>query len=58
MLRITFGPKSGKVAESWRRLQNVELRNLCSSSDQSKGNDTGRACRMHGKVEKCMKYFG
>jgi hypothetical protein len=33
VLRRTFGPKRGEVAEGWGRLHNEELHNLYDSAD-------------------------
>jgi hypothetical protein len=33
VLRRIFGPKKDKVTGEWRKLQNGELHNLCSSPD-------------------------
>jgi hypothetical protein len=61
-LRRIFGPKRDEVTEEWRKLHNVELRNLYSSPDIIRQIKSWRmrweACGMHGRGEKIVRGFG
>jgi hypothetical protein len=57
VLRRIFGPKRDEVTGEWRKLQNEELHNFCSSPDiirqvkSSRMRWAGLGCGMHGRVE-------
>jgi hypothetical protein len=41
VLRRIFGPKGDEVTREWRKLQNGELQNLCSSQDNIRQKNQG-----------------
>jgi hypothetical protein len=56
-----FECKREEVTGDWRRLHNVELHNLYASPNfirVIKDSEMGEACSTHGRVEKCVQYFG
>jgi hypothetical protein len=62
VLRRIFGPRKDEVTGTWRKLHNVELRNLYSSPNiirhQVKENEVGRACGTRGRGEQRVAGFG
>jgi len=47
-----------KTVGGWRTLHNVELQNLYTSPNKVKERETGGACIMYGRDEKCIQSFG
>jgi hypothetical protein len=61
VLRKIFGPKRNGVIGGWRKLHNVELHNLCSSTNRiiksRRMKRVGHAARM-GEKRNAYKDFG
>jgi hypothetical protein len=59
-LRSVFGPKREEVTGEWRKLHNEELHNLNFSLNIIRVNILRmmrcRACRAHGRDEKCIQH--
>jgi hypothetical protein len=62
MLRRMFGPKRDEVTREWRKLHNVKLTDLYSSSNIFLGNqienEMGWNCSMYEGEERCIQGFG
>ena len=58
VLRRIFELKRDEVTGKWRRLHNVELRDLYSSGDQIRNNETLGVRGMYGGQERCIQCFG
>jgi hypothetical protein len=62
-LRRIFGSNRVEVTSGWRRLHNEEQRKFYASPNiirviKIKEEKMGGTCRMGGRYEKCVQYFG
>jgi hypothetical protein len=63
MLRI-YGPKRDEMTGDWSKLHNEDLHNLYPLPSiikmikpQAKGNEMGRACRLHGREKNIYRFL-
>jgi hypothetical protein len=57
--RRIFGRKRDEATGGWKKLHNEELHGLYSSpSKESKEDEMGGACGVHGGGEGCIQHFG